>query len=187
MQTRIGVWCLALAVSAMTGVGAVSAGFFDDLVEEGKKKLKDEADKVLKPGQGQPPSPRSPQPSQGAGRTQSPSSMPMSAGPDTITEIGPPALRKIQGHTVYDISQGYMQQRDAQFDRMRRWLDYVDLGLAPDLFEKNPECFISKHVPQSEWSQYMDDKKINAVETSRRMMPGSTPGVLFQRNCPDVR
>jgi hypothetical protein len=125
MLAKFSIWFISIAVLSLASVESVSAGFFDDLVEEGKKKLKEETDKVLKPGQGQPTSPRSPQPSQGAGRTQAPSSMPMSAGPDTITEIGPPALRKIQGHTVYDISLGYMQERDANFNRMKKWFDYL--------------------------------------------------------------
>ena len=170
MLARVGVCFLALVVLSLTSVGAVSAGFFDELVEEGKKKLKDEADKVLKPGQGQPPSPRSPQPSQGAGRPQSPSSMPMSAGPDTITEIGPPVLRKIQGRTLYDT--GPSGTQGGQWDRMQRWIDYLDLGLAPDLFEKNPECFLSNHVPASEWAHYAEDEKIKGIEGAKRMNPG---------------
>ena len=168
MLSKFGVRFLALVVLALTGVEVVSAGFFDELVEEGKKKLKDEADKVLKSGQGQPPSPKNSQP---AGRSQSSSSTPMSAGPDTITEIGPPVLRKIQGQIVYDISQGYMQQQNEQFNKMKRWFDYLFLGMAPDIFDKNPECFLKQHVPASEWTEYVEENKIKALETARRMNP----------------
>lgn len=173
MLAKFSIWFIPIAVLSLTSVESVSADFFDDLVEEGKKKLKEETDKVLKPGQGQPTSPRSPQPSQGASRPQPPSTMPMSAEPDTNTEIGPPVLRKIQGHVVYDISLGYMQERDANFNRMKKWFDYLDLGLTPDLFDKNPECFLSNHVPMPEWDQYLDDKKIHLFKANKKI---GTPG-----------
>lgn len=174
---------LAATILFIPAGNGLFAGFFDELLEKGKQKAKEEFSKEVQkiiPSNNQPPPPGGSLPEQ-QGR---PGSQPGSTGgersandygfalPRIVTALGFPVLNWTLDSTM-------MQEQSRQIQQIQRYLDYLN----PESFESYAECYAANYLPQAELGKYLSEKTIDGISRVRATDGGiykALPHVSFR-------
>lgn len=157
MRTRSRFMPTLIALLGLTFAQNVWAGLFDQIIEKGKEAVKKETqkevnkeiDKILGPGQ-EPQRGNPPPSSQRPGSSQSQSE-------DLAGRVvGPPKLKKALGLPILSVDLSGAVLTKSEERELRKFFDYVDLGVAPEVFEKHAACFVAEYLPPSEWPKYLE-------------------------------
>lgn len=163
MITRVSILFLVYVVLCFASAEVGIAGFFEQLVEEGKKKLKEETDKAIRPI----PTPVPQTAPNRASQDQSPTgSQPLSSASMGTQEsdnppIGVPRVKMALGIPIVSKSRAVLSQRE--MDALQRYVDYLGIGLMANLVDARAKCFAEKYLPQADG--------VNYINPARRVMP----------------
>ncbi|MBH0203933.1 MAG: hypothetical protein HP496_16940 [Nitrospira sp.] len=158
MFARLMMIGLTLVPLWLTWSELATAGFFDEVLEEGKKKVQEEAGKLLKPVPAPRPSQSTSQPQQESSPSANPvKPVPRSAGDPAGQNSS--AARSSRSEALSTV-QGAVQFYGAgvHFDLVRKYVDQIALGLVPGYFEQRADCYARFHLPASESDKYIGEK-----------------------------
>jgi len=159
---------LVVLISSILGVFVCQgfAGFFDELIEKGKERAKQEVDKgiqeIFKPDNQTTPRqpPTIPDPS---GSIPSPKTEPVLATA-TIFGFVLPKVRTAGGKPIIEDP-----VTRAQSEEFRRYVDYTN----PDSFESNAECYAANYLEQENLAKYLSEKTTDGITKVRSAGSGT--------------